>query len=117
MTLRLFAVFATDRPGRAAVRAATRESHRAYLRQVHPEATLVALGGPTLDDAGEMNGTLLVVQARSIDAVRQFVAADPYSLNDLFVSVDVREWRCGLARLDALAPATATAAAPDPDPR
>jgi uncharacterized protein len=104
MTTRLFSVFATDRPGKAAVRAATRESHRAYLRQAHPEGTLVVLGGPTLDERDEMNGTLLVVQASSVEAVRRFVAADPYAMNDLFADVEVREWRCGLVRPDLLAP-------------
>lgn len=104
MTNRLFTVFATDRPGRAAVRAAVRESHRAYLRQAHPEGTLVVLGGPTLDDSAAMNGTLLVVQAQSLDEVRRFLAADPYALNDLFENVEVREWRCGLVRADLLAP-------------
>jgi uncharacterized protein len=102
MTIRLFSVFATDRPGQSAVRAATREAHRAYLRQAHPDDTLVVLGGPTLDEQAEMNGTLLVVQARSVEAVRRFVAADPYALNDLFADVQVREWRCGLSRAELL---------------
>jgi uncharacterized protein YciI len=104
MTTRLFAVFATDRPGNSAVRAAVRESHRAYLRQAHPDGTLVVLGGPTVDDRADMNGTLLVVQAQTLDEVRRFLAADPYALNDLFATVEVREWRCGLARADLLAP-------------
>jgi len=103
MTTRLFAVFATDRPGRSAVRAATRESHRAYLRQAHPEGTLVVLGGPTLDEATAMNGTLLVVRASCVDEVRRFLAADPYAIGDLFETVDIREWRCGLVRADILA--------------
>lgn len=84
------------------MRSATREAHRAYLRQAHPDGTLVVLGGPTLDGSAGMNGTLLVVRARNAEEVRRFVAADPYALNDLFASVEVREWRCGLVRADAL---------------
>lgn len=104
MTSRLFTVFATDRTGQSALRAAVRDAHRAYLRQTHPEGTLVVLGGPTLDTRAEMNGTLLVVQAKSLEEVQRFLAADPYALNHLFENVEVREWRCGLVRTDILDP-------------
>jgi uncharacterized protein len=106
MTATLFAVFATDRPDKSGLRASIRETHRAYLRQPHPEGTVVVLAGPTVEEGGGMNGTLLVVQAKSVDAVRRFLAADPYLLNDLFATVEIREWRCGLVRSDVLAAAT-----------
>ena len=106
MTVTLYAVFATDRPDKSGLRASIRETHRAYLRQAHPEGTVVVLAGPTLGDDGGMNGTLLVVQAKSLDEVRRFLAADPYLLNDLFATVEIREWRCGLVRSDLLAAAT-----------
>lgn len=103
----LYAIFATDRAGSGAVRAATREAHRVYLRQPHADGVIVVLGGPTLADDTAMNGTLLVLQAPSKDAVLHFLAADPYALNDLFESVVVREWRCGLALPDLLQAPTA----------
>jgi uncharacterized protein YciI len=97
-----FVIFATDAPGKQAVRATVREAHRAYIRQSNADDTVVVFGGPTLAEDQAMNGTLLVVQAASIDAVRRFVADDPYSQNGLFAVVEIREWRCGLVRADLL---------------
>ena len=45
-----------------------------------------------------MNGTLLVVQAESIEAVRQFLADDPYALAKVYASVEVRRWNWGLGQ-------------------
>lgn len=106
----LYVVFATDRPGALALRVATRPSHRAYLRQLHPEGVVVVLGGPTLADepgddaaAAPMNGTLLVVRAPSREAVERLVAADPYSQAQLFAEVTIRRWDCSLALPERLA--------------
>ena len=99
-----FAVFATDRPGSGALRAEIRERHRRYLRTPDGHDVVVRLGGPTLEEAsGDMNGTLLVVEAASIDAVRAFVADDPYSRAGLFAAVEIRPWRWGLGNPGAAA--------------
>ena len=97
-----FVIFATDAAGKEAVRAAIREAHRAYIREKNDDGTVVVLGGPTLAEDQAMNGSLLVVQTTSIDAVRRFVAADPYSPNALLETVEIRAWRCGLVRNDLL---------------
>jgi len=97
-----FAVFATDRPGGAKLRAEIRETHRRYLRAPEGHVVAVRLGGPTLDEStGAMNGTLLVVEAADIAAVRAFVADDPYSRAGLFASVEIRPWCWGLGNPDA----------------
>jgi hypothetical protein len=99
-----FAVFATDRPDLGALRAETRERHRHYLQAPDGHDVVVRLGGPTLEaTSGEMNGTLLVVEAASIDAVRAFVADDPYSRAGLFGAVEIRPWRWGLGNPDTAA--------------
>ena len=96
-----FAVWATDRAGALPERERVREQHRARLRNPGAHAVKVVLGGPTLDEGeGAMNGTLLVVQAESIDAVRQFIAEDPYTLAGVYASVEVRPWNWGLGRPD-----------------
>jgi uncharacterized protein YciI len=101
MTL-YFAVFATDRPGGGALRAEIRETHRRYLRAPEGHAVVVRLGGPTLEESdGTMNGTLLVVEAADIAAVRAFVADDPYSRAGLFAAVEIRPWHWGLGNPDA----------------
>lgn len=94
-----FAVWATDRPGMLAERQRVREAHRARLRDPGAHAVRVRLGGPTLDEVGgPMNGTLLVIEAADIDAVRRFIAEDPYSLVGVYATVDIRPWVWGLGQ-------------------
>ena len=94
-----FAIWATDRPGMSAERERVREAHRARLREGGLDGLKVVLGGPTIDEAGAMNGSLLVVEARDIAAVRDFIAGDPYALGGVYDTVEVRPWRCGLGRI------------------
>jgi uncharacterized protein YciI len=97
-----FTVFATDRPGTEEVRARVRHIHRVYLRAPRDHAVIVRLGGPTFGPDGRtMNGTLLVVQAESIEDVERFVHDDPYVRNDLFESIVIRRWHWGLGNPDA----------------
>jgi uncharacterized protein YciI len=92
-----FAVWATDEVGVLAARERVREAHRARLRAPGEHAVRVVAGGPTLDEAAlTMNGTLLVVQADDIAAVRRYLADDPYALAGVYASVEVRPWRWGL---------------------
>lgn len=96
----LYAVWARDAAGMLARREQVRERHRQRLREPGAHPVRVVLAGPTFDDAGTaMNGTLLVVEAASIDAVRAFVAADPYVEAGVYADVDVRPWRCGIGPL------------------
>jgi len=94
---RYFVVWATDRPGALADRERVREEHRARLRIGAP-GLRVLHGGPTEDDAAAMNGSMLVVQADDIEAVRAFVAGDPYVREQVYASVEIRPWRWGLGR-------------------
>lgn len=92
-----FAVFATDKPEQQTVRQRMRPAHRAHLRDPSPHRVIVRLGGPTLDAAGGcMNGTLLVVQADSLDEVRAFLDDDPYVRAGLFEHIEIRPWSWGL---------------------
>ena len=76
-----------------------RDAHRARLRDPGAHLVTVVAGGPTLAESdGTMNGTLLVVEADSIEAVRRFVAEDPYSLAQVYASVEIRPWQWGLGR-------------------
>jgi uncharacterized protein len=94
-----YAVWATDLPGTLAARLQARDAHRARLREpgVHP--VKVVVGGPTLSESdASMNGSLLVIEAESIDAVRRFVAEDPYQLAGVYAHVEVRPWQWGLGQ-------------------
>ena len=96
---RYFAIWATDRPGMAAERTRVREAHRARLREGGRGGLKVVLGGPTTDEAGAMNGSLLVVEAHDIAAVREFLAGDPYVIGGVYATVEVRPWHCGLGHI------------------
>ena len=95
-----FAVWATDNPGMLGQRLRVRDAHRARLRDPQGHAVRVIAGGPTLDDTADaaMNGSLLVIEAETIEAVRRFVAGDPYMLAGVYASVDVRRWEWALGR-------------------
>jgi len=87
-----FMVLGTDAPGLEGLRQALRPQHRAWLREHPGHDVAVVHGGPTLDEHGEMDGTLLVVDAASRDAVERFVAEDPYVRAGLFAAVEIRAW-------------------------
>lgn len=93
----LYVVWASDAPGKGALRLRVREAHRARLRAPAPHPVKVLQAGPTLDAAGaEMNGSLLVVEAESLAAVRAFIEEDPYVQAGVYASVEIRPWRLGL---------------------
>jgi uncharacterized protein YciI len=80
-----------------AERLRVRDAHRARLRAPQPHPVTVVAGGATLAEGdGAMNGTLLVVEADSIDVVRRFVDTDPYALAGVYARVEVRPWQWGL---------------------
>ena len=91
-----FALICIDKPDSAALRAATRAAHFDYV-SAHPG--VVRLAGPFLDDAGEMTGSLLLIEAADLAAARAFSAADPYVLAGLFKWVEIRSWRATVGTL------------------
>lgn len=99
-----FIVLGTDAPGTAALRQQMRPAHRAWLRD-HPGHEVTVLhGGPTLDAQGAMNGTVLIMEAATEQAVRAFLAADPYVQHGLFQRCEVRRWAWTLRSSAAPAP-------------
>ncbi len=87
----LFAVICKDKPNSSAVRAEARPKHLAY---VEAQNGAVKVAGPFLSDDGQtMIGSLLIVEAADLAAVRAFAANDPYALAGLFQSVEIKPWR------------------------
>ena len=86
-----FAIVNLDKPDSLELRMSTREVHLDYLRGVG-EKLLIA--GPILSDDGETPiGSVLIVEAESLEAARAFAAADPYAEAGLFSSSSVMPWR------------------------
>jgi uncharacterized protein YciI len=86
----LFIISWLDRDGGLPTRLATREAHLAYVA-AHPG--VVKLGGPYLSQAGEMAGSMLIVEAEDLAAAQAFHDSDPYRLAGLFEASTVRPWR------------------------
>ena len=87
----LFLLLCTDKPDARDLRAATRETHLAYLAE---HAAEVKVGGAWLDEAdGGPLGSMLVIEAPDLAAAHAFAAADPYAKAGLFASVEVWPWR------------------------
>ena len=84
----LVALIARDKPGALDVRKANRPAHVDYLKS----GTAVQQAGPLLDDAGEMCGSLIVLDVPDMAAAEAWVADDPYGKAGLFQSVELIAW-------------------------
>ncbi|MGI8853467.1 MAG: YciI family protein [Methyloceanibacter sp.] len=87
----LFALICTDKPGSLALRKANRPEHLSYLESLGD--TLVFAGPFTEADGETMNGSLIVVEAPTIDAARAILEGDPFAKAGIFAEVDIRPWR------------------------
>ncbi|HET7335419.1 MAG TPA: YciI family protein [Rhizomicrobium sp.] len=85
-----FIVTAMDKPNSKDTRMATRSDHLAYIGGTNGAARL---GGPFLNDAGEMIGSMVILEAENLDAAKAFAAGDPYAKAGLFQSVTITPWK------------------------
>jgi uncharacterized protein len=89
----LFVLTCMDHPDSLDRRMAVREDHLAYARS---RSGVLKLGGPFLSEAGEMIGSLMIIEVEDLAAARAFNAADPYQKAGLFQSVDIKPFRVSL---------------------
>jgi uncharacterized protein YciI len=100
----LYLIYQEDRSDGAAVRAATREAHLAYLER---HRDIVVLGGATLGEDGiTRTGSVLIINVRSREEAEKFSADEPFRKAGLFQTVKVTRMRRGQWNPDA-APKTA----------
>lgn len=85
----LFVVSWMDKPNSLAVRMAAREAHLAYVA----ETGAVRLGGPFLGANGDMAGSMIVIEAESLEVAKAWHALDPYRTAGLFETSEVKPWR------------------------
>jgi uncharacterized protein len=86
----LYAVICTDKPNSVAIRKAKRSEHVEYLQSLGD--TLILASPFTEADGETMNGSLIVIEAASLDAARKIAAGDPFAKVGLFASVEIRPW-------------------------
>ena len=92
----LFALMCFDKPDSLALRMANREDHLAYARE---HLGIIRVAGPLLDAAGDMAGSMFLIETEERATVEAFNAADPYTGAGLFARVEIRGWRVTLGAL------------------
>jgi uncharacterized protein YciI len=85
----LYAITCKDKPGALETRLATRPQHLAYLA----ESKILKLAGALLDDAGNLVGSILIVEADDKAAAQAQADNDPYTAAGIFESVEIHAWR------------------------
>ncbi|MDF1857019.1 YciI family protein [Pseudooceanicola sp.] len=85
----LIALIARDKPGALQVRMDNRAAHLAYI-----DATgVVAQAGPLLDEAGDMCGSLVILDVADRTAAQNWADNDPYAKAGLFSAVELIAWK------------------------
>ena len=84
-----FAIICADKPGALQIRLDTRAAHLAYIEQTGT----VTQAGPFLNDAGDMCGSLVVVEVADLATAKAWADNDPYAKAGLFESVSVQAWK------------------------
>lgn len=84
----LVALKAQDKAGALQTRKDNRDAHLAYLK----ETGVVSQAGPLLDDAGQMCGSLVILDVEDMAAAEAWAANDPYAKAGLFESVSLTQW-------------------------
>ena len=74
----------------SATRKAHRPDHLAFLEDLGD--SLVFAGPFTEEDGQTMNGSLIVIEAPSLQAAQEIAASDPFAKAGLFASVEIRPW-------------------------
>ncbi|MGI3211181.1 YciI family protein [Roseovarius tibetensis] len=85
----LIALIARDKPGALQTRMDTRDAHVAYLK----DTGVVSQAGPLLNEAGEMIGSLVILDVADMDAARDWADGDPYAKAGLFEEVELIPWK------------------------
>lgn len=71
-------------------RLALRPTHLKYL-QANKEH--IFCGGPTINQKGEPETMLIILNAPDLSAAEVFIQAEPYNQSGVFEQVTIREWR------------------------
>jgi len=79
----LYVLIGRDGPAGLAKRKLHREAHLANLKPLS-DAGRVRYAGPLLDDEERPCGSVVVFEAESLAAAREFAAGDPYVVQGIF---------------------------------
>ena len=83
------ALFCKDKPGALQIRLDNRPAHLDHIR----DSGVVEMAGPLLSEAGEMCGSLVVLEVGTLAEAQDWATNDPYAKAGLFDSVQIIEWK------------------------
>lgn len=86
----LYALIADDRPDGLADRLAIRPEHMTHLESLGDK---LVLAGPFLDQKGEPNGSIVIIEAASQGEAETLFRRDPFIAKGVFGAYQVRPWR------------------------
>lgn len=86
----LYVIHCTDKKGHLQVRMDNRPAHIEYLKGYGDN---LHAAGPTIDDEGNMNGSVVILDLESKAEAEAFAANDPYAKAGLFFQVTISTWK------------------------
>jgi uncharacterized protein len=89
----LFALVALDRPNSVERRMAIRPEHLKHLDALGEQ---LILAGPFLNDKEEGVGSIVIVEADTLEEAREMFNRDPFMRENLFDQVTIKPWRLGI---------------------
>ena len=89
----LYAMIAKDKPGTGDQRTATRPVHLDHLNALGDK---LVLAGALLDGDGKPEGSLMVVEAETIEAATAMFMADPFIEEGIFGTTEIKPWRIAI---------------------
>lgn len=84
-----YAVIARDKPDGLDQRKALRDAHFAYLNSLGQK---VVFAGALFGEDDKMDGSLMVVEADSLEEAKTLAGGDPFVVQSLYASYEVRRW-------------------------
>lgn len=94
----LFAMIAKDRPGTIDQRLAVRPVH---LRHLDSLGQQLRLAGALLNAEGTPEGSLVVIEAETLEAATAIFNADPFVSEGIFGSIEIKPWRLAYDHMSA----------------
>ena len=83
------ALICKDKPNALQTRLDNRAAHLAHIES----SGVVEMAGPFLNAAGQMTGSLVVLNVEDLAQAQAWAEADPYARAGLFESVTISEWK------------------------
>jgi uncharacterized protein YciI len=93
----LYAIIAEDKKGGVEHRAATRPEHLEHLKAMGDK---IVFAGPLFGDDDKPKGSLMVIEAGSLEEAKALTTQDPFVTRGVFASYTVTRWNWGVNNPD-----------------